>query len=134
MEISRLNQSTPIVVQTSQTSSDSTGGDSNIAANANSVGTAAVNNQNTELSNSKSVSEKPVDKKELDKAIERLNKFLETDNVSVEYSIHPQFKDIMIKIVDKETGNTITEVPPKKILDMVAKMCQLAGIIFDKKA
>jgi len=78
--------------------------------------------------------DKPVNEKDLGKAVDRLNKFVETDNITVEYDIHPQFKDIMVKIIDKKTGDVITEVPPKKILDMVAKMCELAGVIFDKKA
>lgn len=78
--------------------------------------------------------DKPINEKDLGKAVDRLNKFVETDNITVEYDIHPQFKDIMVKIIDKKTGDVITEVPPKKILDMVAKMCELAGVIFDKKA
>ena len=78
--------------------------------------------------------DKPVNEKDLGKAVDRLNKFVETDNITVEYDIHPQFKDIMVKIIDKKTGDLITELPPRKILDMVAKMCELAGIIFDKKA
>lgn len=40
----------------------------------------------------------------------------------------------MIKIIDNETNEVIFEVPPKKILDMVTKMCELAGVLLDKKA
>ena len=86
------------------------------------------------LNNSLGAKDKPLNEKDLKKAVDRLNKFVETDNVRVEYDVHPQFKDIMIRIIDKKTGDVITEVPPKKILDMVAKMCELAGVIFDKKA
>lgn len=75
-----------------------------------------------------------INEKELIKAVDRLNKFIEPDDITVTYDVHPQFKDLMIKIIDKSTGNVISEVPPKKILDMVAKMCELAGVIFDKKA
>ena len=39
----------------------------------------------------------------------------------------------MIKIHDKETDEVIVEYPPEKILDMVAKMCERAGIFMDKK-
>lgn len=76
-----------------------------------------------------------VDKKELDKSINKLNKFLEDEKTHAEYSYHDKFKNIlMIKIVDDETDKVIMEVPPKKILDMVAKMCELAGVLIDKKA
>lgn len=72
--------------------------------------------------------------KELKKAVEKLNKFLEDDGAHAEYSVHDKFNDIMIKIVDNKTKEVILEVPPKKILDMVAKMCELVGVVFDKKA
>jgi flagellar protein FlaG len=40
----------------------------------------------------------------------------------------------MIKIIDDKTGEVIQEVPPKKILDMVAKMLEIVGVLIDKKA
>lgn len=74
------------------------------------------------------------DDKDVKKAIEKINKFLEDDSTHAVYEVHDKFKDIMIKIVDDKTGQVIQELPPKKILDMVAKMCELVGILFDKKA
>ncbi|MDS0524120.1 flagellar protein FlaG [Clostridium sp. SHJSY1] len=71
---------------------------------------------------------------DLKKAIDKLNNFLKDEHTHVEYSIHDKFKTVMIKIVDDSTKETIMEVPPKKILDLVAKMCELAGVIYDKKA
>ena len=121
MEISRI-------IQGGQTQTNESGVSENKTPRVSPVNTELV------LSNSVSAKGKPLNEKDLKKAVDRLNKFVETDNVRVEYDIHPQFKDIMIKIVDKKTGDVITEVPPKKILDMVAKMCELAGVIFDKKA
>lgn len=95
----------------------------------------SINGGQSNFSDSKTqAQDRPMNEKDLEKAVGRLNKFVETDNITVEYDIHPQFKDIMVKIIDKKTGDVITEVPPKKILDMVAKMCELAGVIFDRKA
>ncbi len=68
------------------------------------------------------------------KALDKLNKFLKEDNTSAEYSVHEVFGDIMIKIIDNDTKEVLMEVPPKKILDLVAKMCERAGVIVDKKA
>ncbi|WP_341479311.1 flagellar protein FlaG [Clostridium gasigenes] len=68
------------------------------------------------------------------KALVKLNKFLQEDNTSAEYSVHEVFGDIMIKIIDNDTKEVLMELPPKKILDLVAKMCERAGVIVDKKA
>ncbi|KIL09018.1 flagellar protein FlaG [Clostridium botulinum] len=72
-------------------------------------------------------------KEELDKSLKKLNKFLEDDKAHAEYSVHEDLGSIMIKIVDDKTKEVILEVPPKKILDMVASMCKQFGLL-DKKA
>lgn len=69
-------------------------------------------------------------------AIDILNKLLKKKNAKIEFESHDFFKnDLMIKIVDEDTGNIIVEVPPKKILDMIASLVEMAeGIVIDKKA
>ena len=72
--------------------------------------------------------------KDIEKSVEKLNKFLEDENVHAVYERHDKFNTIMIKIVDNNTKEVVAEYPPKKILDMVAKMCEMVGILVDKKA
>jgi flagellar protein FlaG len=68
-------------------------------------------------------------------AVEKLNKFLDDSHTHAEYEFHEKLKnDLMIKIVDSDSGEVIQEVPPKKILDMVAKMMEMVGLLVDKKA
>lgn len=86
----------------------------------------------SEFNNSNS-QEQEIDRKELDKSLNKLNRFLEDESAHAEYSIHEDFGTIMIKIIDDKTKEVILEVPPKKILDMVASMCKQFGLI-DKKA
>lgn len=85
----------------------------------------------SEFNNSNS-KEQEFDRKELDKSLNKLNRFLEDDSAHAEYSVHEDFGTIMIKIIDDNTKEVILEVPPKKILDMVASMCKQFGLI-DKK-
>lgn len=66
-------------------------------------------------------------------AVETLDKFLQAENTHAEYSVHEKFGDIMIKIINDDTDEVVLEVPPKKILDLVAKLCEDAGLIVDKK-
>ncbi|WP_346937731.1 flagellar protein FlaG [uncultured Clostridium sp.] len=71
---------------------------------------------------------------EIHKAVDKLNKFMEDEDIYTEYSVHDKLNQIMIKIIDRNTKEVLLEVPPKKILDMVAKMCEMVGILVDKKA
>ncbi|WP_366923009.1 flagellar protein FlaG [Metallumcola ferriviriculae] len=66
-------------------------------------------------------------------AIETANKSLKSYKTRFEFSIHEATKEIMVKVVNTETDEVIREIPPEKILDMVAKMWELAGIMVDEK-
>lgn len=72
-------------------------------------------------------------KKELDDALKKVNNFLKDEKTHAEYSVHKDLGTLMIKIVNDESDKVILEIPPKKILDMVASMCRQVGLL-DKKA
>ncbi|WP_025685768.1 flagellar protein FlaG [Paenibacillus maysiensis] len=67
--------------------------------------------------------------KELQKAIDAI----QGPQKTFEISVHEKTHAIMIKVMNKETGDLIREVPPEKILDIAARMMEIAGIIIDKK-
>lgn len=67
------------------------------------------------------------------KAIQHANKKLQGIQTEFEYSIHEKTKQIMVKVLDKETKEVIREIPSEKILDMVSKMWELAGVFVDEK-
>jgi len=67
------------------------------------------------------------------KAIEQANKSLELTQTRFEFSIHEKTKEIIVRVYNKETGELIREIPPEKILDIVAKIWELAGLIIDEK-
>lgn len=75
-----------------------------------------------------------VKEKTLKIAVDKLNKFFSDKESCIEYEKHEVFNAYIVKIVDKETREVIREIPPRKILDMVASMCEIAGVLLDKKA
>lgn len=89
-----------------------------------------VETQASESDNSKN---QEYNKNDLDKALRKLNNFLKDERTHAEYSVHKDLGTIMIKVVDEDTKEVILEVPPQKILDIVASMCKQVGLI-DKKA
>ena len=66
-------------------------------------------------------------------AIEKANKALSGSDRKFEISIHEKTGDIMIKVLDTVTNETIREIPPKKIIDLVARLCEMAGVLYDEK-
>lgn len=72
-------------------------------------------------------------KSNVKKIIESANEGVQVFNKSIEFTVHEETNKIMIKVVDNETDEVIKEIPAEKILDMVAKFCELAGILVDEK-
>lgn len=67
------------------------------------------------------------------KLIEKANKEFIVYDRKFEFSIHEATKQIMVKIIDVNTDEVIREIPPEKILDIVASIWEVAGIIVDRK-
>jgi len=74
-----------------------------------------------------------IGEKKLIEAIEKANKTLMGVNTSFEFIIHEQTKEIMVRVINSETNEVIREIPPEKILDLVAKIWELAGILVDER-
>ena len=71
--------------------------------------------------------------KELIEAIEAANDKIEIYNTRLEFSIHEKTKEIMVKIINSTNDEVIKEIPPEKILDIIAGLMELAGIIVDER-
>ncbi|HCC06922.1 MAG TPA: hypothetical protein DEP72_01970 [Clostridiales bacterium] len=66
-------------------------------------------------------------------AVETANKKLEGANTEFRFSVHEATNQVSVKVLNKDTGEVIREIPPEKILDMVAKMWEMAGIFVDER-
>lgn len=75
----------------------------------------------------------PVSKRVVIEAIEKANKAISGGNRRFEFSIHDKTNEIVVKVFDSQTDELIREIPNEKILDMVAKICEMVGILVDER-
>lgn len=54
--------------------------------------------------------------------------------VVLDFSVHEATGTVKVDVTDKETGEVIREVPPQKVLDLMARLDEMMGIICDEKA
>lgn len=66
-------------------------------------------------------------------AIEEINKKIRPTRTQCEFKFHDKTNRICITVKDSETQEVIKEIPPEKMLDMVAKTLELAGLLVDEK-
>lgn len=88
-------------------------------------------NGNLQQNNSQ---QRQVTEKEVKNATDKLNNLLEGKNTHVEYDFIGKSRVMSIKIIDDKTKDVVKEIPPKKIIEMIDKLCELAGIMVDEKA
>lgn len=73
-------------------------------------------------------------KEKLENAIKKLNDTAKVFNRSLKFKMHEATHRTMISVIDTDTDKVIREIPGEEALDMVAKMQEYLGLIFDKKA
>ncbi|MDT3428008.1 flagellar protein FlaG [Paenibacillus forsythiae] len=74
-----------------------------------------------------------IGEEQLIRAIDRALKAMQGPSTELEVSVHEKTHAIMVKVLNKDTGELIREVPPEKTLDIVAKMMEIAGLIIDER-
>jgi flagellar protein FlaG len=52
----------------------------------------------------------------------------------LQIQVHKATNRIMVKVISTEDGKIIREIPSEELLNLAAKMEEMVGILFDKKA
>lgn len=72
-------------------------------------------------------------KEELEQAVEQSNRLLFKDDNRFEFKIHEGTGRMMVKLINKESNEVIKEIPSEKILDLIANIWDLVGILVDER-
>lgn len=67
------------------------------------------------------------------KHVERLNATLRTFDKRFAFRVHEGTNRVIVTVLDVETGEILREIPPEKILDIVASIDEMVGIIIDER-
>jgi len=70
---------------------------------------------------------------EIKKGIEEINNQLAMMNRSIQFSVDESSRDIVVRVVDKESGEVIKELPPESILKLRERMAQLSGLMVEEE-
>lgn len=74
-----------------------------------------------------------ISEEQLIKAIERAVKAIQGPDTRLDFSIHDQTKRIMVKVINKDSGEIIREIPPEKSMDLLVNLWEMAGILVDER-
>jgi flagellar protein FlaG len=87
-------------------------------------------NRNTEVTQPRESfqKEKP-SAEEIHRDVEAINAQLESMNMSIQFSVDKGSKDVVIKIVDKNSGEVIRQIPSAEMLRLRENMTEMVGLI-----
>jgi flagellar protein FlaG len=94
------------------------------------TGTTGGSSDNVVVTNEQDVSE---NRAEVAKAVDKLNQTVELYNQELKFVLHDETQRFIVQVIDKASEEVITEMPPKKILDMVAAFKEMVGLLVDKR-
>lgn len=73
-------------------------------------------------------------REDLESAIEILREYTGWGNFNIDFSLDDETESMVIKIIDRKSGETLRQIPPDQILKLKGHMKEMLGLIFDHLA
>jgi flagellar protein FlaG len=70
---------------------------------------------------------------DLEEEVEKINTAAQTFNTGLRFRIHEGSERVMVEVVDLDENEVIKEIPPEKILNMVAQIQNIIGLFIDTR-
>jgi len=64
-------------------------------------------------------------------AIASVNNSLQMSSFSLSHNIHEDTNMVMVQVIDSNTQEVLREIPSESRLDLIARMREFVGILFD---
>ena len=68
--------------------------------------------------------------KAVEQSLEDINKVLSGFSISVQFQLDPDYKELIVKVVDQDTGKLIRQMPTEDVVKMSKAMDNLKGLLF----
>lgn len=66
-------------------------------------------------------------------SVEKANKMLFKNNTHLKFDINEECERVIVRIIDDETGEVLKEIPDEDFVEMMHKLCEIAGIFIDER-
>lgn len=74
-----------------------------------------------------------VDAQAVKQAVERINAFIQSTQSDLKISVDKDTKMVVVKVVDRETGEVIRQIPPEEALSIAKHLDSAQGVLFRSK-
>lgn len=67
------------------------------------------------------------------RAVASVNSWLGNAPVRLSFEFHEGSGQMLVRVIDQESGEVIKEIPPRAVLDTVARIREFVGLLLDKR-
>lgn len=71
-------------------------------------------------------------RRKLEKAVDKANNIMETCGTELHFSLHEASGEMMVQVISKEDNTVVREIPPERVLNFVAHVKKMLGLMIDK--
>lgn len=89
--------------------------------------TGKAGGQNTSKESEDTPRSEPVEREKLDSAVEQLNSYVQTVRRELQFSIHDDSGRTVIKVLDRDSGEVIRQIPSEEALDVLSRLPGASG-------
>jgi flagellar protein FlaG len=97
-----------------------------------SAGIALELSQAVELGRPISFSDRDIPESRIAEYVNQVNVALEPSFFRLNHSVHEATNMVMVQVIDRHSDEILREIPSESRLDVIAKMLEFAGILFDE--
>jgi flagellar protein FlaG len=70
---------------------------------------------------------------ETKQVVEEVESYLKDFDIQLDFNIEDKTGDIVVKVLNRETGDVIRQIPPEGLQKLREKLKELRGVLFDGK-
>ncbi len=136
MDVKALGQGGQNAFDLSYSTNNSSTDSQNVIQSNNNTSDVDLENKNNskDTYDKNNSQQRKITEKEIKTATDKLNKLFEGTDTHLQYDFIGKSRIMSVKIIDDKTKEVVKEIPPRKIIEMIDKLCEMAGIMVDEKA
>ncbi|NBJ15358.1 MAG: flagellar protein FlaG [Dehalobacter sp. 4CP] len=73
-------------------------------------------------------------REEVEQVTEKMNRLMGLFNKKLQFEVAEKSDRIVVKIIDQESGEILSEIPPARVVEMLESVQDSVGLLVDEKA
>lgn len=74
-----------------------------------------------------------IPREDVERTTDKLNRLMGLIDKRLRFDIHEKSDQVMVRVIDQNTEEVLKEMPPKRVLELLNSLTDIAGLLIDQK-